>query len=130
MTGEETPRLPPTGHIRWHEAGRESTDANDAGIDESEAALRWRRALLRLSENFMSAADERSDLSPILLGALHNALEQLLIYGEEGDLMALEEWLSEGEPTAAPLIAGQERRAPSDRRAGQERRTGTDRRTT
>lgn len=64
---------------------------------EERTALRWRRAILRLSETLLSAADERSDLSPILLEAMHNALENLLVYGEEDDLMALEEWLVEGE---------------------------------
>jgi len=59
-----------------------------------EVALRWRRAILRLSETFLDAAGERSDLSPFLLEAMHNALNNLLVYGEAGDLMALEEWLS------------------------------------
>jgi hypothetical protein len=61
---------------------------------EETHALRWRKAILRLSEAFMDAADERKDLSPILLEALHNALDNLLVYGEAGDLMVLEEWLS------------------------------------
>ncbi len=64
---------------------------------EERTALRWRRAILRLSETLLSAADERQDLSPILLEAMHNALENLLVYGEEHDLMALEEWLIEGD---------------------------------
>jgi hypothetical protein len=127
MTEEETLPQPHGDRIRWHESGRDP-QTPDEELAESEAAVRWRRALLRLSENFMSAADERSDLSPILLGALHNALEQLLLYGEEGDLMALEEWLSEGEPEVRERQAGQERRTQSDRRAGRERRSGTDRR--
>ena len=62
---------------------------------EEQMALRWRRAILKLSETLMSAADERSDLSPILMEAMHNALEKLLVYGEERDLMILEEWLSQ-----------------------------------
>jgi len=128
MTEEETPPFPRGEPIRWQEAGRELPEDDD-GIDESEAAIRWRRALLRLSENLMSAADERNDLSPILIGALHNALEQLLIYGEEGDLMALEEWLSVEAPQAPTAqVAGQERRKPADRRAGNDRRTSGDRR--
>lgn len=76
-----------------HRTGEQSGEADEA------AALRWRKTLLRLSETFLDAAQERSDLSPILLEALHNALEQLLIYGDEGVLMALEEWL-EHEPQA------------------------------
>jgi hypothetical protein len=62
--------------------------------DEDRLALRWRKAILRLSENFMDAAGERSDLSPILMEAMHNALDNLLVYGEATDLMVLEEWLS------------------------------------
>lgn len=61
---------------------------------EETMALRWRSAILRLSETFMDAADERSDLSPYLLEAMHNALNNLLVYGEADDLMVLEEWLS------------------------------------
>lgn len=70
---------------------------------EETHALRWRSAILRLSEAFMDAADERRDLSPILLEALHNALDNLLVYGEADDLMVLEEWLSmeEGSKSAA-----------------------------
>jgi hypothetical protein len=68
-------------------------NASDTGAEETHA-LRWRRAILRLSEAFMDAADERRDLSPILLEALHNALDNLLVYGEADDLMVLEEWLS------------------------------------
>ncbi len=77
-------------------------DLETADDLEERTTLRWRRAILRLSETFLSAADERSDLSPILLEAMHNALENLLVYGEEDDLMALEEWLVEGEPEIAP----------------------------
>ncbi len=65
---------------------------------EEQMALRWRRAILKLSETLMDAAGERSDLSPILMEAMHNALEKLLVYGEEDDLMTLEEWLSEESP--------------------------------
>ena len=116
-------------------------DADDF-FEDDEAALRWRRALLRLSETFLDAAEERRDLSPILLGALHNALEQLLIHGEEDDLMALEDWLSHEAPFtdeagSTPdesgggdfLMAGehgafngQEQRAGADRRSPSERR--------
>lgn len=102
---------------------------------EDQAALRWRQALLRLSETFLDAAEERRDLSPILLGALHNALEQLLIHGNEDDLMALEEWLGHEAPPPSPIehavslaaramFSGAERRNVEDRRAGQERRLG------
>jgi hypothetical protein len=106
----------------------------DEEIDDL-AALRWRRALLRLSETFLDAAEERRDLSPILLGALHNALEELLIHGKEDDLMALEEWLGHEAPPPDPIEAavseaaramfsGSERRNAGDRRAGEERRHG------
>lgn len=61
--------------------------------EEDAQALRWRTAILKLSENFMEAAGERQDLSPVLMEALHNALENLLLLGDEADLLALEEWL-------------------------------------
>jgi hypothetical protein len=76
----------------------ESAAADSASQDEEIIALRWRRAILKLSETLMDAAGERSDLSPILMEAMHNALEKLLVYGEEDDLMTLEEWLSEESP--------------------------------
>src|SRR5688500_15161474 len=108
--------------------------------DEEQLALRWRRVILRLSENLLDAAAQRSELSPILLGALHNALDQLLLYGEEGDLMALEEWLivEDCPPPPAPqrgerrLVThawpGEERRAKRDRRTINDRRVQGDRR--
>jgi len=115
---------------------------DDDFFEDDEAALRWRRALLRLSETFLYAAEERRDLSPILLGALHNALEQLLIHGEENDLMALEDWLSHEAPFtdeagstpgesrpgdflmagANGVFNGQEQRTRTDRRSQAERR--------
>lgn len=114
--------------------GRNSfhNDLEDDVFEDDEAALRWRHALLRLSETFLDAAEERRDLSPILLGALHNALEQLLIHGEEADLMALEDWLSH---EAQPSTPDSERRTSDFLMAGEsgiyngaERRSGTDRR--
>lgn len=113
-------------------------EAQSDDLEDDVAALRWRRALLRLSEAFLDAAEERRDLSPILLGALHNALEQLLIHGEEADLMALEEWLAHdslpedvemlpASGAADTLIGGAVQRGP-DRRLLVERRAGADRR--
>jgi hypothetical protein len=119
---EDTPKL----HLNGNE-------------EEEQIALRWRCVILRLSENLLDAAAQRSELSPILLGALHNALDQLLLYGEEGDLMALEEWLVvEDCPPPAPrrrerrLVThawpGQERRTAQERRATRDRRVQADRR--
>jgi len=110
------------------------------GESDEEIALRWRSVILRLSENLIDAATRRSELSPILLGALHNALDQLLLHGEEGDLMALEEWLlvEDGPRSTAPqettsrppthIWPGPERRASDDRRTGCERRVQAERR--
>src|SRR5690606_11763873 len=113
-------------------------DAQHEDLEDDAAALRWRRALLRLSETFLDAAEERRDLSPILLGALHDALEQLLIHGEETDLMALEEWLSHEPPTdarstpaaamAAEAASGEGDYAGVERRLAVERRALVDRR--
>ena len=106
---------------------------DDDGFEDDEAALRWRHALLRLSETFLDAAEERRDLSPILLGALHNALEQLLIHGEEADLMALEDWLGHEAPDAdaAPSTPGDERRTADFLMAGANGAyNGTERRAT
>jgi hypothetical protein len=105
---------------------------SDEYVDD-QAALRWRQALLRLSETFLDAAEERRDLSPILLGALHNALEQLLIHGNEDDLMSLEDWLSHEAPPPGPIqdavseaaraiFSGTERRQCTERRSGVDRR--------
>jgi hypothetical protein len=119
-------------------------DEQHEDLEDDEAALRWRRALLRLSETFLDAAQERRDLSPILLSALQNALEQLLVHGEEADLMALEEWLGHEVPStqnavsdparktslaAHTLPAGIERRALRERRSSITDRRQGDRRT-
>ncbi len=119
-------------------------DAQQDDLEDDEAALRWRRALLRLSETFLDAAQERRDLSPILLSALQNALEQLLVHGEEADLMALEDWLGhesslaqngESDPAhksflaAHTLPAGIERREQRERRSSANDRRQNERRT-
>lgn len=87
-------------------ASTESASVESPTWDENEQqnALRWRRAILKLSETLLSAADEHRHLSPIFLEAMHCALENLLVYGDERDLMALEEWLTE---EAAALIRAQ-----------------------
>ena len=74
---------------------RELTDKQTVSDDEALAALRWRRAILKLSETLLSAADQRRELSPVLLEAMDFALENYLLYGDEHDLMLLEEWLRE-----------------------------------
>lgn len=119
-------------------------DAQHDDLEDAEAALRWRLALLRLSETFLDAAQERRDLSPILLSALQNALEQLLVHGDEADLMALEDWLGHEPPLAQnaendpeqktflaahTLPAGIELRAKRDRRSIVSDRRQGDRRT-
>ncbi len=105
-----------------------------AESSEEELALRWRNAILRLTENFSDAADQRDDLSPILMGALHTALERLLLHGEEDDLILLEDWLGEESPASAatstnpaPAWLERERRDNGSRRQT-DRRSGVDRR--
>jgi hypothetical protein len=66
-----------------------------AESEEEEAALKWRRVILKLTANFNTAAGERSDLSPVLMEALHHALENLLLHGDEAQLLALEEWVDQ-----------------------------------
>ena len=90
-----------------------------ASANEETHALRWRSAILRLSSAFMDAADERRDLSPILLEALHNALDNLLVYGEADDLLVLEEWLSMEEDSRG--AAWRRERRTSDRRSYERR---------
>ena len=70
--------------------------------DEQQNALRWRRAILKLSETLLTAADKHHELSPFLLEAMHYALENLLVYGDERDLMTLEEWLTEESASVSP----------------------------
>lgn len=80
-----------------------------AGHHESEAALRWRDVLLRLSDNMIRASHSRPDLAPILRHALDYAIELLLTEGNEDQLFRLEQWLHEAEATlqdAPPLKRG------------------------
>jgi len=76
-------------------------------IGDDASVQRWRNAILRLSEAMVSAAGARADLSPLLLEALNNALENLLLYGEEADLESLEEWLDAGDfaPYPSPAVS-------------------------
>lgn len=96
-----------------------SFDDNDP---EMQAAERWRNAILRLSQTLMAASAERSDLAPILMEAMHNALEQLLVFGHDDELMALEEWLELEAESTNEHLASVEQRSGSERRQG-ERRT-------
>lgn len=72
-------------------------------VDDQEAA-RWRRVVLRLSECFSNAAAGNPRLAPFLLEALGNALEQLLLFGRERDLLLLDEWLEEELVQSAALL--------------------------
>lgn len=63
--------------------------------DDERTALRWRGTVLRLSDHFTVTAAAHPHLAPVLLEALGNALEQLLLFGRERDLTLLEEWLDE-----------------------------------
>ena len=73
-----------------------------ATAEEEAAARRWREIILKLSDTLREAADQRSDFSLFLMEALHNALENLLLLGQEADLIALEEWLDHENSTHAP----------------------------
>lgn len=112
--------------------------ASDNLLTDDASITRYRRAILRLSDQMVHAADARVDLSPLLLEALNHALENLLLYGDVAALQSLEEWLDDGEIiTGAPDAT--RRLAPPDsaennsavfsaRRADAERRAGGDRR--
>ena len=63
------------------------------GTEESEAVLRWRRVVLSLSDEFSRAAQRHPHLAPIFMEAMGNLLEQLLLFGREEDVLALDEWL-------------------------------------
>ena len=77
-----------------NEYGNSSFDPADPCEDiEERAALRWRSTVLRLSDHFTTAAAGHPELAPILMEALGNALEQLLLFGRACDLDLLEEWL-------------------------------------
>lgn len=66
------------------------------GDDDAQGA-RWRASLLALSHSLTQAATTRPDLAVILVEAFDCALEQLLLFGREEDLCALESWLAEKE---------------------------------
>jgi hypothetical protein len=76
------------------EYGSSSFRPSDSGDDsEQRIALRWRSTVLRLSDHFTATAASHPELAPILMEALGNALEQLLLFGRPKDLDLLEEWL-------------------------------------
>jgi hypothetical protein len=63
--------------------------------EDEQFYIRCRRAILRLSANLLQAAEHRSDFAPFLLEAMHNAMTNLLEFGDERDLLLLEQWLDE-----------------------------------
>jgi len=64
-----------------------------AAEEEDRLASRWRHVILELAADFVEVSDLRNDLSPILMNALLHVMEQLLLFGDEEDLTAIEEWL-------------------------------------
>ena len=100
------------------------------GADNDEDALRWREAILKLSATLTHASQDRRDLAPILMDALHYALEQLLVYGNARDLMLLEAWLNfeNGSREASGENGQHGERRRRERRGYGERRHTPDRR--
>ena len=65
-------------------------------VEENEwlrVAKLWRTVLIDLSSTFTQAAATSPRLASVLLEALDNSLEHLLLFGKEGDLLALQEWM-------------------------------------
>jgi hypothetical protein len=62
---------------------------------EARIALRWRSTVLRLSDHFTAASASHPELAPVMMEALGNALEQLLLFGRTRDLDLIEDWLDE-----------------------------------
>jgi hypothetical protein len=81
------------------------TLGNDAPLSPAERALmetedeqfyiRCRRAILRLNDQLVKAAEERSEFAPFLLEAMRNAMAELLEHGDHRHLLLLEQWLDE-----------------------------------
>lgn len=71
----------------------EYTPDKSDGTAEGDAVLRWRRVVLHLSDEFSRAAQRHPHLAPIFMEAMGNLLEQLLLFGREEDVEALDEWL-------------------------------------
>jgi hypothetical protein len=65
-------------------------------VEENEwlrLAKLWRTVLIDLSSTFTQAAATSPQLASVLLEALDNSLEHLLLFGKESDLLALQEWM-------------------------------------
>ena len=125
MVAAEIKRFSMTSFSPSADAQR-STESDTGGkLSEEELSLRWRTAILRLSANLQTAAEQRSYLTPVLLEALNYALNQLLQHGNDYYIEQLEEWLDYEESSS---VNAQERRSGSDRRLMQERRSGQERR--
>jgi hypothetical protein len=88
-----------TSSAKFYAKGKIGRDRDSAWPHEAEAASRWREVLLRLSDEMTHASQLRPDLAPILFSALDYAIEVLLTQGCEEQLMRLEQWLGEVEPT-------------------------------
>lgn len=105
-----------------------------SGPEATLQEMRWRDAILGLSQTLLETAAERRDLSPILLASLHHALSRLLIYGDERELQSLELWLAghgKGSISGFGEAEAPDRRLGIDRRFGERRmadRRRTDRR--
>ena len=89
-TGDGLPNTSPPIESRSLTPLAVSGDDTEVG----EGVLRWRRVVLNLSDEFSRAAQRHPHLAPIFMEAMGNLLEQLLLFGREEDVIALDEWLS------------------------------------
>jgi hypothetical protein len=64
-------------------------------VEDEQFYARCRRAILRLNDQLVKAAEERSEFAPFLIEAMRNAMAALLEHGDERDLILLEQWLDE-----------------------------------
>lgn len=66
---------------------------------------RWRHVLLRLGDRIGEDARRHGHLAPYLAEAFQHAVAQLLLMGEDRDLMALNDWLEEEDALREMRIA-------------------------
>ena len=91
VTSQTTPSF--LSHRGVFEAASRISKLHAEGED-AESVGRWRRVVLRLADTMDASATSHPHLAPMLMEAMDNAIEQLLLFGREGDLLALDDWLS------------------------------------
>ena len=76
-------------------SSQEPTCFDDPQMGSENWCLCWRQLTLELTATLKNAARAHPEMAPIFMESLANALEYLLLFGDQDDFEALSQWLQD-----------------------------------